>query len=389
MVFERFKRKRKKKETVETTTVAPKKKEPKVFRDFSPAKETGESPLDGGGSSRKKKIGSDQDKRRKLTKEEELKFQGLTRPTGDLSERQITELNKRQSLQREREIAGFGSGGRSFEEAEKEKELLAKQKEQEEAGLGALSEIEKIKAEREAAGVVGEVPTGEEAITGEAVPEERSLAEKILFGIDGTIDPATGEKVKIKAGTVPLGAGAAAKAGAAIKGISTFLKARNIKIAASATAGLSKAFKFTFGKAGGVAVGAATGVAAVELAPIVGKRFTSEDRRIKSIEADIGVMSEDIPTTSSLVLAGGDPIENYEALLSFEDDLDTYEETIKVLELGSDELKTNPEFTSSLKRRFGKQRRKIDASKLIIETYLANPNDPRLAQLQLSLESIQ
>lgn len=288
----------------------------------------------------------------------------------------------------ERRIGGAGAARQKQEaEAERVKGLVEPLAEL--AGLGEAEELppETLPGVTEEAGVEREAPGIGDLLSGrgfEQLAEEEGgqlAAGTIPLGGAAGI----GKIVKAGAGkTIPLSNEAVTKV-AGLKKVFSNLKGKSSLIGTSAARGLANAHKFAFG----IGLGAVGAAAAGELGAVFTKRFTAEDRRIKSIETDVGIMSEAIPTYSALVQAGGSPEDSLEALNDFEDDLDTYEQTIKLLELGSDELKTNPEFTAALKRRIPKQRTKIETAKRIILIHAANPQDPRLEQLGELLSSLE
>jgi len=239
-------------------------------------------------------------------------------------------------------------------------------------------------------------------------PEEQGLGttiKEILTG-EGLERQAAEAGGTLQAGTIPIGPGGLGKivqAGGGrgiavtgetlskVKGISkvkNILFGKSKLIRANSIKALKSASKFAFA----IGLGAVGASAAVEVGSVVTKRFTAEDRRIKSIESDIGIMSEAITPFVDLARVTGSPtiaLESIESLNDFLDDIDTYEKTLQTLKLGSDELKTNPEFTAALDRRMIKQRVKIRAAKEVILLNMANPQDPRIEELGELIASIE
>ncbi len=119
------------------------------------------------------------------------------------------------------------------------------------------------------------------------------------------------------------------------------------------------------------------------------RRITAADRIIKSIESDLGLMSEQIPDITAGVRAGGDlltPEWGMEQIATMREDINNAEEAIKLAEIKSLEIKTNPEFTASAWRRIDKQRTKLDISQQLILIFAANPQDPKIEELAVLLE---
>lgn len=183
----------------------------------------------------------------------------------------------------------------------------------------------------------------------EDTPEEISLLQDIgqRLGIPGfgtvdkfvdpftgkvLTDPETGEPVKAVLGTAPLGP---AKIGM-LKALAT---------------GISKKIG-TVGLA--LFLGQVTLTAGLLIQPFISKKVTAVDRQIQSLDTGLSQIRETITAPVQLVASGLPALEGLDMLDQMEQVVLETEKKLKELELNSQELKTNPEFTFAIRNRIKK-----------------------------------
>lgn len=181
-------------------------------------------------------------------------------------------------------------------------------------------------------------------------PEDLSLIQDVGsrlgipgFGKEGEVidpitgkpilDPKTGEPAKFALGTAPIGG--AAKVGM-LKGFAKFISTKVGKIAAL------------------LVVTQLTATAGLLIAPFISKRVTAVDRQIQSLDTGLSQIRETITAPVQLVASGLPAAEGLDLLDEMEVIVLETEKKLKELELNSQELKTNPEFTFAIRNRIKK-----------------------------------
>ena len=188
-----------------------------------------------------------------------------------------------------------------------------------------------------------------------------------------------GGKSVLKGGLI--GASKSARAGVRInmlKGISTKLK--------SVIKASSKKLSIV---AIGVGVGAGTTTAGALIAPLTFKRVTAPDRQIQSIDTSLSQIRETITAPVQLVATGVPVAEGLDMLDDMRESVLLSERKIKELELKSQELKTNPEFTSSVKNRIAKLKLFLDLSERQILQMQVSGKVPTSEELQVLLSTYE
>ena len=98
----------------------------------------------------------------------------------------------------------------------------------------------------------------------------------------------------------------------------------------------------------------AVGVAGAVIAPFAVKRISAVDRQIQSLDTALSQVRESLTAPVQLVASGVPASEGLEILDDFLDQILETESKLKVLEIKSQEIKTNPEFTAGIKSRITK-----------------------------------
>lgn len=154
---------------------------------------------------------------------------------------------------------------------------------------------------------------------------------------------------------------------------------------------LRKSTKRLSGIATGLVIGTSIGVAGKLIEPFAGQKITAADRQIRSLDTELSQVRETITAPVQLVATGVPSTEGLDMVDDMRVDVLETRKKIKELELKSQEMKTNPEFTAPSKKRIEKLLLFLDLSeRQILEMQVTGrvPTSEELAYLLSLYEPI-
>lgn len=301
-------------------------------------------------------------------------------------------------------VAAFPEGRTFVGLSPEDVELFKQQQGLEEAvPRGRLQAQERVKGVEE---VFAPKPTEEvlPPVTEEPI-QEQSFSQRLVQTLQGGGLEAEGAEIVAQGllAATPAGAGARLASQTVKVGGKLFTIERTAaEIAQIQKIGLSKSniaiskIKELGGKASKdllkfLAVGVGFSVVGGAIKNAAGKVLNSPTDQINAIDQAVGLISEELPklATGAQIQAFGDNsfIVAAQKLVDIRQELDDYEESYKRLEIKSLDAQANPEFLTPKFVRLRKQRETADIVEQMIRIAAANPQDPRLEQLALFLQS--
>ena len=141
----------------------------------------------------------------------------------------------------------------------------------------------------------------------------------------------------------------------------------------------------------GLLLGVGIVVAGQLIAPFAGERITAPDRIIRSLDTELSQIRESITLPVQLAANGVPSDEALEMVDDYRDDILESNEKLKLAEINSKEMKTNPEFTNAYWKRSQKLIGFLDlAERQILQMQVTGriPTTEELALLMSTYEAI-
>lgn len=141
----------------------------------------------------------------------------------------------------------------------------------------------------------------------------------------------------------------------------------------------------------GITIGVTSAIAGAYIYPLTTQKITAEDRQIRSLDTALSQVRETITAPVQLAATGVPTDECLDMVDEYRDSILLTESKIKELEIDSYEMKTNPEFTTPVKRRIEKLKSYLDLSErqiLLMQVQGRVPTAEELAYIMALYEPL-